>query len=219
MLSRAQETTSSFVDCSAPEWQARTWSTNQGDLFGLVTLCGQRGFIVGRHGPLSPGHSTAEVQLTSSGWEFAESLMAANPDSTQGFVAMWFDDAMTWLYDKALAPAIEAAGYRPHRVDRREYVGRVDDEIMAQVRRSRFVVADFTGHRGGVYWEAGLAEGLGLPVIFTCRETDLKDLHFDVRQQNTITWSDDRLVELTQRLRARIEAALGRGPLPLTSER
>ena len=33
---------------------------------------------------------------------------------------------------------------------------------MAEIRRSRFVVADYTGQVNGVYFEAGFALGLGL---------------------------------------------------------
>jgi len=55
-------------------------------------------------------------------------------------------------------------------------------------------------------------------VIFTCRRDHLEDLHFDVRQNNTIEWEQDNLTELTQGLQARIEAVLGMGPLPPRSE-
>ena len=41
---------------------------------------------------------------------------------------------------------------------------------MHQIRKSKFLIADFTGQRGGVYYEAGFAYGLGLPVIWTCRK-------------------------------------------------
>ncbi len=61
-------------------------------------------------------------------------------------------------------------------------------------------------------------EGLGLPVFFTCRKDDLKELHFDVRQQNTIIWDEGDLDELTKRLRTRIEAVLGRGPVQITKD-
>jgi hypothetical protein len=46
------------------------------------------------------------------------------------------------------------------------------------------------GHRGGVYFEAGFAMGLGLPVFWTCRQDDLDKLHFDIRQYNCIDWAD-----------------------------
>jgi hypothetical protein len=48
------------------------------------------------------------------------------------------------------------------------------------------MVADFTGHRGGVYFEAGDGLGLGIPAIWTCRYDELKKSHFDMRQFNYI---------------------------------
>lgn len=99
----------------------------------------------------------------------------------------------------------------PHRVAQREHTEKIDDEIIAQIRRSRLVVADFSLHRAGVYYEAGFAKGLGLEVFFTCRKEDLASLHFDVLQSNTIDWQSPE--ELRQRLAKRIEAVLGRGPI------
>ncbi|MFC1886373.1 hypothetical protein ACFLZM_04890, partial [Thermodesulfobacteriota bacterium] len=72
-----------------------------------------------------------------------------------------------------------------------QFNGKIDDEIIAQIRRSRFIVADFTGHRGGVYYEAGFAKGLGLEVIWTCNKNDIDKLHFDIRQYNCIDWDWD----------------------------
>lgn len=85
--------------------------------------------------------------------------------------------------------AISLAGYSPHRVDSDEHVDRIDDRIIADIRKSRFVVADFTQHKAGVYFEAGFAMGLGLPVIWTCRKEDMAELHFDIRQYNCIDWN------------------------------
>jgi nucleoside 2-deoxyribosyltransferase len=64
-----------------------------------------------------------------------------------------------------------------------EHINKIGDEIISQIRRSKFLIADFTGHRGGVYFEAGLAMGLGLPVFWTCRRDDLDKLHFDIRSE------------------------------------
>ena len=90
---------------------------------------------------------------------------------------------------------------------------KIDDEIVAGIRRSKFLVADFTSHRGGVYFEAGLAIGLGLPVIWLCRKDELEKTHFDTRQYNFIVWETDQAVELSRALQNRIEATIGRGPL------
>lgn len=152
-----------------------------------------------------------EFKITSAGWEHLEMLKKTQIDSQQGFVAMWFDDAMTKIYDDIIAPAIEDSGYKPHKVDLREHNDRIDDEIIAQIRRSRFVLADFTGHRGGVYYEAGFAKGLGLEVFWTCRKDELDYLHFDIRQYNCIVWEKDNKDDFKKRITNRIESVLGRG--------
>ena len=123
---------------------------------------------------------------------------------------MWFDETTRDAYANGFEPAIRDAGYDPLRIDRVEHVGKIDDEIIAQIRRSRFVVADFTGHRGGVYFEAGFALGLDLPVFWTCRKDEIGGLHFDIRQFNCIDWADSN--ELADRLQKRIEAVIGAGP-------
>ena len=123
---------------------------------------------------------------------------------------MSFDPSLFPAYEQGLQVGIMRAGYKPLRVDRVEHVNRIDDEIIARIKTSLFVVADFTGHRGGVYFEAGFALGLNLPVIWTCRKDDIAKLHFDIRQYNTIDWDDYE--ELAGRLQHRIEATMGKGP-------
>ena len=127
---------------------------------------------------------------------------------------MWFGDEMDDAYEQGIRLGIEAAGYTPMRIDRKANVNKIDDEIIAEIRRSRFLVADFThgegGARGGVYYEAGFAYGLGLPVIYTCRKTMEDDIHFDTRQYYHIFW--ETLAELRDRLAQRIEALIGAGP-------
>ena len=109
---------------------------------------------------------------------------------------------------------MESAGYRPYRVDKNVNdtydSGTLDAIIMAEIRKSRFVIADFThgdgGIRGSVYFEAGFALGLGIPVIFSCRKDQIDKLQFDVRQYPHIAWGtlDDLRKGLEQRILARI---------------
>ena len=138
----------------------------------------------------------------------------ANVDAHQAFVAMWFDDSMNEAYDKGIKPAVEAAGYEPLRIDLKPDADKIDDEIMAEIRRSRFLVADFThgvkGARGGVYFEAGFAFGLGIPIIFTCRDDMVEELHFDTRQYAHIVWRNAE--QLRCELKNRILARIGEGP-------
>ena len=138
-----------------------------------------------------------------------------NEDSDEGFIAMWFDKSMKEV-SEAIKKGIEQAGYKPVRVDNIEHNRKIDDEIIAAIKRARFVVADFTygekGARGGVYYEAGFAHGLGINVVFTCREDIVDDIHFDTRQYNHITWTEDTLDDLTQQIANRISATVGDGP-------
>ena len=134
--------------------------------------------------------------------------------TTQAFVAMWFHDSMNDAFENGIKPAIEAAGYKPLRIDQKPDVNKIDDEIIAEIQRSRFLVADFThgeeGARGGVYFEAGFAHGLGIPVIYTCRNDMVDKLHFDTRQYAHIVWETPD--ELRGGLLNRILARIGEGP-------
>lgn len=143
--------------------------------------------------------------------------LTTNPDSSQCFVAMWFDDSMDDVYEKGFRAAIAAAGYTPLRIDKDPgVIGKLDDAIIAAIRRSRFVVADFThgdkGARGGVYYEAGFAHGLGLDVIFTCRKDMMVNVHFDTNHFNHILWEWENPEDLRKQLTDTIVAAIGQGP-------
>ncbi len=152
--------------------------------------------------------------VTVDGYAKIEEL-ATNSDSAQAFIAMWFADEMEEAYKNGIKPAIEFAGYQDMRIDLKPDVNKIDDEILAEIRRSRFLVADMThgeeGARGGVYFEAGFALGLEIPVIFTCRSDKIDALHFDTRQYYHIVWSNPK--ELCNSLTNRIGAVIGDGPL------
>jgi nucleoside 2-deoxyribosyltransferase len=149
-------------------------------------------------------------RLTAKGYIAADELRARRAASTQAFVAMQFTDDMT-LYDKGLRKGVEDAGFEPMLISRKEHANKIDDEIIAEIRRSAFIVADFTGHRQNVYFECGFAIGLGSPVIWTCRKDEIKHLHFDIRQYNCLDWQNE--ADLALRLTRRIEAMFGHGPL------
>jgi hypothetical protein len=155
--------------------------------------------------------SNDSIKITPAGWGYIDSLFQVNPESQIAFVAMWFDKRLDDLFLGAIHPAIESAGYEPLRIDLHQHNNRIDDEIIAMIRRSRFLVAELTGLRGGVYFEAGFALGMGLPVIWICDEKELENIHFDARQYNFITWGENGLDSFKEALQFRIERTLGRG--------
>jgi hypothetical protein len=150
-------------------------------------------------------------RLTPKGYIAADELRKKRTAHSQAFVAMLFTDEMKPVYDQGFEPGIRNAGFSPMLIRNKEHANKIDDEIIAEIRRSAFLVADFTGHRQNVYFETGFAIGLDLRVIWTCRKDQIKDLHFDIRQYNSIDWENP--AELAKRLQSRIEAMLGRGPI------
>ena len=128
---------------------------------------------------------------------------------------MWFDTSMTNIYQNAIAPAIEDAGYTPYRVDEDNHNNMIDNQIIAQIRQSHFIIADFTSEidkpRGGVYYEAGFAHGLGKEVIWTCRADVIDHIHFDTRQYNHIIWNENDLKALYDGIYNSIGANIGYG--------
>lgn len=180
------------------------------DLDFLLDYLRERGFI------RRDGINNLEqaCTLTVHGYSRLTDLDSVQSTSKRAFVAMWFDDSMDEAWQHGFEVAIQDAGYEPVRIDQKEHVNRIDDEIVAEIRRSRFLVADFThgeeGARGGVYYEAGFAHGLNIPVIFCCRKAEFGSVHFDTRQYNHIVWETPE--ELHRRLLARISAVIGDGP-------
>ncbi len=100
--------------------------------------------------------------LTSLGWQELERIEQSGAESSNAFIAMWFKPSQD-AARISIELAIAAAGYSATRIDKVEHVNRIDDEIIARIRQSKFLIADLTGQRNGVYFEAGFMLGLGRP--------------------------------------------------------
>ena len=196
-------------------WWAVSWSFSRKEIAYLLNdfLTESRRFLIAR-----TNTSAGMYQVSPDGYAYLQKLRETNEDSQIGFCAMWFSDETKELWSKGIEPGINSAGYQPFRIDNHEHVNRIDDEILASIRRSKFCVADFThgttsGVRGGVYFGAGFALGLGRQVIWTCREDfiDEKKIHFDVQQYNFLKWNQENLNDFAERLGNRIESIFGRG--------
>jgi len=98
----------------------------------------------------------------------------------------------------------------PIRIDRVHHNEKICDKIVAEIRTCQFLIADVTLQRAGVYFEAGFAMGLGRQVIWTCRDDDLKNVHFDTRQYNHIVWKEpgDLRMQLADRIKATIPSTI-----------
>ena len=121
------------------------------------------------------------------------------------------------------APALGNAGYKPVRIDRKERSGRIDDEIIAGIRRARFLVCDLTcglpacpdsgsemtaAACGSIHYEAGFAHGPGKLVIWTCRKDLIEHACFDVRQRDIISREAGKERVLRKALDTRVRAVI-----------
>ena len=200
-------------------YESFAWSesTDHNDVQYLVEYLGRMGWQ--ESDPFGPEIAPmADWRVSVEGHARVDELRREGnvTESTQCFVAMWFHESTDDAFKRGIEPAIEDAGYDPFRIDRKEHINKIDDEIIAEIRRSRFLVADFTqgedGARGGVYYEAGFAHGLGIPVIFTCHEDAVDTLHFDTNHYNHIVWSSP--ADLRKKLKNRILAVIRQGQQP-----
>ena len=147
-----------------------------------------------------------QMELTYEGWNEYNRLKEINLESRKAFVAMNFDKEYDQVFNYALVSACDKCGFVPFRIDKEEHNEKICDKIIAGIRESRFLIAEFTGQKHGVYFEAGYAYGLGLPVIWICSKDDLENIHFDTRQYNHIIW--ESVEELKEKLIDRIKATI-----------
>lgn len=176
------------------------WATDSAMAMGLIQE--QLEWMHGNDG------AEVNVSITAAGWRRLRELRDVGLDSMQAFIAMWFGAEMTPAWTDGIRPAFDGTGWAPLRIDAVEHNDRIDARIVAEINRSGLVVADVTGGRQGVYFEAGYALGRGLPVIWTVREDDLKNLHFDTRQYSHVVWKTPD--ELREKLHYRILATAPR---------
>ena len=200
---------------------ARSESVSFDDIRTLIDYLQRREWIIGEFGEIDDEGGNYVMQsnvfhcrVTVEGYSHLENL-APNANSSQIFVAMWLDTSVDAVFDKGIKPAINAAGYDEFRVDRTTGIDKIDDAVREEIRRSRLLIADVThgenGQRGSVYYEIGIAHGIGIPVIFTCRE-DLvinNQLPFDTRQHTHIQWRTNQEHELINSLRSEIIERVG----------
>lgn len=116
----------------------------------------------------------------------------------QIFVAMMFSADMTSIYENGYKPVIQSLNYAAMRIDEKDYTGSIIDEIKSEITDSVALIADLTGNRGGVYYEAGIAKGLQLcnhpiKLVLTCKQDyfDEEKVHFDVSGDKILLYENE----------------------------
>lgn len=213
------------------------------EYFFTRVLCEGEGFLdkVATKRALVGGHSLdrSSFVVTPKGWRYLEG------DSTQSssrsvFVAMWFSEFTKPLrevirkvlkekdYDSVFVDELPTrSNLNPEQKQDLAMNSTIDNMIIANIRRAKFVIADlscFPGEKmtsaiykqrdgtpetrdvvcAGAYFEAGYASALEKPIIYLVNRKQTP--HFDVNHIPYITWDENSLNDLFTELRNGIEA-------------
>ncbi len=151
------------------------------------------------------------VTLSFKGWDYYEQLRRGSKSYRKAFIAMKFGDPiLDTIMSEIFKPCVKDAGFELCRLDDTPKAGLIDDRLRVEIQSSDFLIADLTHENPGAYWEAGYAEGLGKPVIYTCEKGKFeKDkTHFDTNHHLTIIWDKDTPEKAGENLKATIRATL-----------
>jgi len=139
------------------------------------------------------------VQLTMAGWQYYDKIKRGALISRKAFMAMKYGDKdIDWIFENYFRPAVKATGFDLYRLDEDPKAGLIDDKLRVEITTSRFLISDLTHENAGAYWEAGYAEGLGKPVIYTCEKQkfETSKTHFDTNHHLTVIWDKKTLRSL-----------------------
>jgi predicted RNA-binding Zn-ribbon protein involved in translation (DUF1610 family) len=153
------------------------WAAGEDEFRYLLRSLMERGLVRRTDGPVTLDDSFAYTfEIIPDGWVFLEDHSRPSIISDQVFVAMSFSPELKSAWTDAIDPTLRKIGYRPYRVDAEPHIGKIDTKIITEIKNSRFLVADVTQQRPGVYFEAGYALGLGLPVFWSVKKDDLDNV-------------------------------------------
>jgi hypothetical protein len=176
-----------------------------GSARAFLELVKEMGYLTSRtiHGHIE--HT--RYRISAQGWLKVQELQEKNEVAMQAFVAMWFDPSMKDAREAIRKAIQDDNGYLAHLADEKQHNNQIMADIFYEIKRSKFLVADLTGNRGGVYYEAGYAKALGKEVIFCCWNKTFENVHFDVRPENIILWANNE--QLQADLARRIKVTMG----------
>jgi hypothetical protein len=151
------------------------------------------------------------IMLEMAGWEKYELLKTLRIESRTAFMALKFGQQhVDQMVNECARPAVSRAGFQLRVLTDQQGAGLIDNQMRAALLSARFVISDLTDGSYGAYWEAGFGEGRGIPVIYTCEQTqwERNKTHFDTNHMATIIWNIADLKKAEDALVAMIRATL-----------
>jgi hypothetical protein len=149
-------------------------------------------------------------RLTVEGWKKYQTLKERH-HFRQGFIAMAIGEDDDKSRYQIIHEAFKETLYEPLLISEKHHNNDIPEEIFAEIKRSRFLIADLTKLKPNVMFEAGFARGLGKDVIYICEmkwfERTIKSC-FDISHRYIISFNESEPGSLTEPLKRRIELTI-----------
>ena len=124
------------------------------------------------------------------------------------FVLMPFRDEFSDIYKLGIKDACQSDKIYCERVDEQYYEGSILERVYNQIQHADCLIADMTGQNANVFYEVGFAHGLGKHVILITQDGD--DIPFDMKHYQHIIYDKNKISELQDKIRVRVEHYLSK---------
>lgn len=178
---------------------------NHKEYFFYLKTLKERGYIEYIDTTNKNGPDAINIKLTYHGLEYIIQIQESGQNSRNCFIAMSFSDK-TLEIRNAIKKVVTETGYEPILVDECFFESEItiNDAIIRFIKQCKFLIADFTEQKHGVYFETGFALGLKRQVIYTCSKADFEKCHFDTKHYPHIVY--ENTCELETKLKDKILA-------------
>ncbi|WP_410768848.1 hypothetical protein [Fontibacillus sp. BL9] len=155
-----------------------TYSPNQQELVYIIDMLRGEELLI-REG--------MSFQLTEKGWTRATASLGGQK-LKPCFVLVADEEIMRTEWQEMLLPKIEQLGYQPRMLSHTE-TDCGEKYSLELIADSKLIIADLTGQSPEVYFAAGYALGLNIPVIWTVNSLDADILHVQIKDIRPIVWN------------------------------
>lgn len=156
-----------------------TYSPNLQELVYIIDKLGNEQLLI-REG--------MSFQLTEKGWDEA-AASAGGKKLKPCSILLPEDEVLCTLWQDKLLPKIGQFGYQPTLLTHSHSQNNEQYELKL-IADSKLIIADLTGQAPGVYFTAGYALGLDIPVIWTVNSRDADQLVVQLQDIRPLVWDN-----------------------------
>lgn len=117
------------------------------------------------------------------------------------FVLIPFNKEFDAIYERSIKRICEEAGFEVNKADTTDNHGNILRDIIEGIDNADILIVDLTNSKPNVFYEAGIADGLGVPTVLITQ--DIESVPFDLDGYNMIEYNNNPagIVELEDELK------------------